>query len=376
MKLAGAVILTLRIESKLQPAYLEPPRFDPLYDADEAREHFKLHGFAVFRAARSTELEQAWEFFWEYVEGLGTGVSRDDPRTWTADRWPSPQFGTGIMPFFGVGQSAFMWYLRGLPRVRAAFAALWGTEQLLVSFDGVVIYRGQALTETDQYWWHVDQNPRSLPDFDCVQGLLQLTPTSPAVGGFVVIPGSHSLYPQFYEDRYGKLLDTIQPEMHYFSIPSWDPEAQAHFGPMAVQPHLEAGDLIIWNSSSLHCSIIGGGFSSLDSNWSSGALGRVAALIAMTPSEKATPEVLRRRKAAICKGITTTHWPHRFVDAKEHNEDNWASLGEAYTQRFVPPQPPILNALQLRLVGYTDLELASIGVGVDAVMLCDESSIA
>lgn len=35
-----------------------------------------------------------------------------------------------------IGHAAWLWHLRGLPRVVKAFETIWGTDDLLTSFDG------------------------------------------------------------------------------------------------------------------------------------------------------------------------------------------------------------------------------------------------
>merc|ERR1712050_217903 len=117
-----------------------------------------------------------------------------------------------------------MWHLRSLPRVKEAFAMLWGTDDLLTSFDGSVVFRSQdpTLYTSEKYWLHVDQSPRATPGFDCIQGMVHLTETSPEVGGPVLVPGSHKLYPHWYESRFAELLDNIPPGLNYFAPPRGD----------------------------------------------------------------------------------------------------------------------------------------------------------
>lgn len=412
------------------PKYVEVPRFDAIRDANRSRDFFDDHGFVVFRAAASAELKTGWDLFWQYLEGLGTGIDRRRPSTWGEARWPMSHQEIGLMVFFGIGQSDFMWYLRGLPHVKAAFAALWGTDDLLVSFDGSVVFRTQdpTLVPTDGYWWHVDQSPRLMPNADCVQGILAMTASDPDVGGLVLVDGSHRHFPSFYEQRYGGVLDLAPQALNYFSIPRWDPEAHAHLAGHAVQPHLEAGDLIVWDSRTLHCSRVGRSFGRSNRTARSdpvpdgAGLGghvrpaaaaaaaavaddapppmrhrpvgpgeqtasrsqppsmigpqgpeRVGALITMTPRSKASAETLLHRRHAVCQGTTTTHWPHRFVDAQVHNIQNWESMSTSWRNRFRRPSPPRLSEAQLRLVGYSDPDFADLlgGQGMDLrAVLC------
>ena len=52
---------------------------------------------------------------WEWLEGLGTGISRDDPKTWQPPGWP-PAF-KGIINQLEVSHQAFVWGIRGNPRL-------------------------------------------------------------------------------------------------------------------------------------------------------------------------------------------------------------------------------------------------------------------
>ena len=50
---------------------------------------------------------------WDWIEKLELGAKRDDPKTWTRGKFPSDPR-TGIVGAFGVGQTNFTWFLRGL----------------------------------------------------------------------------------------------------------------------------------------------------------------------------------------------------------------------------------------------------------------------
>ena len=57
-----------------------------------------------------------------------------DPATWGDERWPRGGSGAPgeppltILHRYGVAQSAPMWFVRGVPAVRAAFAQIYGTD--------------------------------------------------------------------------------------------------------------------------------------------------------------------------------------------------------------------------------------------------------
>lgn len=144
------------------PEYTQPRRF-VIGGKDDAAAmlHLKEHGFVVFKDVLNLdECSEALDLIWNYLESLGTGVKRDDISTWGNDNWP-PSVGGGILPWFGAGQSAAMWYLRSKPSIKRAFELIWDTKKLLVSFDGVSLFRpwnhpfGDTKWKTKGSWYHV-----------------------------------------------------------------------------------------------------------------------------------------------------------------------------------------------------------------------------
>ena len=103
--------------------------------------HLESEGYVVLKQVLSdVEAAEVVDLTWEYMAALGTGVDRADVATWGNERWPFSVEG-GIMPALWVGQSAPQWRVRGAPKVKQAFAAIWGTEELLTSFDGMSLWR-------------------------------------------------------------------------------------------------------------------------------------------------------------------------------------------------------------------------------------------
>ena len=108
------------------------------------------------------EVAQALEHTWTFLEGAGTGIRRDDVRTWSDSNWP---FGAtegekratgGRRAFLGISHCEAMWYIRGCPGVKAAFAALWGEHDLICSFDAMKLLRPwthNAAWRTEGPWW-------------------------------------------------------------------------------------------------------------------------------------------------------------------------------------------------------------------------------
>ena len=91
----------------------------------------------------AAEVDRANELFFDYLEALGSGVDRGESNTWGDDHWPPCAGDAGILPWFGIGQSPFMWFVRTRSRVAAAYRQAWGLDDaaLACSFDGCCAWR-------------------------------------------------------------------------------------------------------------------------------------------------------------------------------------------------------------------------------------------
>ena len=327
--------------------YTHVPRFEPGSSAGIA--HLEEEGFVVFaNALSSTEATLAMTYLWDYLEELGTGIDRTDRTTWGDDRWPTAVHG-GILPSYGIGHSHAQWYIRDIEGVKRSFAAVWDTDDLLTSFDGVTIWRPWTYNEAwrtnlGNSWLHIDQHPLGRPGKHCVQGLVNLIPTSAATGGNVVVPKSHRLFEEI-PNLYAERLARIHPSIDHFRFPNDDPQL-AHTQP--IMAHMEAGDLLLWDSRTIHCSSPG-----IERPENDTDLLRAASLICMMPRSKSNSETIAQRKTAVTQLTSTTNWSDRFINADEFPQ----ITAVADRERYRLPKPPQLNESQLKLVGWTETEL-------------------
>ncbi len=351
-----------------------PPRFDvrnpdTLWDGVA---FLRRHGYAVFaHVGDAREVAETVDLFWDYF-ARRFGALRGDPRTW--DRIPANEF--GILLQFGVGQSDALWKVRQLARLHRVFAAVWGTEDLIVDFGGCVVLRPLSdctqRWRTAEGWFHTDQNANSRPGLQTVQGGLLLTDQTPATGGLVVVPRSmsdHTALSRRAAREWGTSDDN-----HFLLVPPDDPVLHDP----ARRPLFVAGrkgDLVLWDSRTVHCNSVGnrswgpteaeegvegevaargtaavvrkmqelrdddraGGdtpTTCADVDGAAAELQRLVALVSMAPRSMATADVLALRRAAPARDQTTTHWPFLF------EADDPA-----------PPRDVTLTAAQLKLIG-------------------------
>ena len=328
--------------------YAQVPRFS-VGDA-AAMQYLEEYGFVVFANTLSKEqAAHALDLMWDYLEQLNTGIDRTRVDTWDDDRWPTAVHG-GILPSYGIGHCAAQWYIRDIADVQNAFAQVWGSDDLLVSFDGVTIWRPWTYnpswrTNEGNSWLHIDQHPIGRPGKHCVQGLVNLLPTSQATGGNVVVPASHKCFENIPSD-YAERLARIHPTIDHFRFPNDDAQLQDS---QPIMCKMQAGDLLLWDSRTIHCSA-----PALETPTGQKKLLRAASLICMMPRIKSNQEVIEQRKAAVQTRTSTTNWSDRFINADEFPQITAVKDKEKYQW----PAVPKLNHRQLKLVGWSDEELA------------------
>merc|ERR1711879_252404 len=189
---------------------------------------------------------------------------------------------------------------------------------LLTSFDGMTVFRPWQRNmewRTRDAWWHTDQRPFPSEgytgpvsnDREYVQGLVNLITTTPATGGFVLLPRSHRQWDSIAE----RFWDEKRHHVNYYRMAKREPEAFTG----AICAHLEAGDLLCWDSRTIHGSKCGAATSSCvaptpstSSVMLDNQLLRVAIFVCMGPRSRMTdPEILEERRKAVENGWTTGH---------------------------------------------------------------------
>eukprot|EP00929_Paragymnodinium_shiwhaense_P092893 TRINITY_DN52927_c0_g1_i1.p1 TRINITY_DN52927_c0_g1~~TRINITY_DN52927_c0_g1_i1.p1 ORF type:complete len:411 (-),score=77.51 TRINITY_DN52927_c0_g1_i1:608-1840(-) len=310
----------------------------PSGDYEAMNELLDEHGVAILSNVVSPmEVESVKTLIWDWL--IEQGVNRLEPSTWsmTAGGWPQDNDNTGIVCRGGAGQSLASWTVRSLPAVQAAFAAIWNTDDLLSSMDGLIIWRpwqskpAGVLEEwkTRGSWLHADQNPRKWPDRLAVQGLVALTAANPEeTGGFVCVPGSHR--PESLQkliERYGG--DRLRKRGDFIPISEDDPLVEQTVA-LPVQP----GDLVLFDSRLVHGSEPAPGFEGAADLRGSGQAAKLDLLRMAVPVCMVARQAVEDAEAlhawrldAVARGVTTKHWPHKM-----------RSQGQAAGPNYRPPQ--------------------------------------
>eukprot|EP01121_Diplochlamys_sp_Union-15-3_P020787 TRINITY_DN8209_c0_g1_i4.p1 TRINITY_DN8209_c0_g1~~TRINITY_DN8209_c0_g1_i4.p1 ORF type:complete len:318 (+),score=51.19 TRINITY_DN8209_c0_g1_i4:37-954(+) len=268
------------------------------FDINEDWEtYLDKNGYVVIKSVASPEeVSKAIDLFWEHFSK--SGVKRDDFSTWS--HWGTDK--RGIITNADVIQCAGAWYVRALPKVKAVFQKIWKAEDMIVSMDSLLLWKP---------WWlnsawtprteglHIDQNPFSKPDKCCVQGMVCLYEVTEGTGGLEVVPRSHTKESQ-------DLLRATSPRLNGigdFCIIMPRSKVITHRKLILAQP----GDLILWDSRTIHGGKVGTGGNSTKEN---PVLARMSQTVCMLPRHTASKDVLEVRREGFEKGYGFSHWPN------------------------------------------------------------------
>ena len=262
------------------------------------RSDLQKNGWAIVKGAiphdRAVSYQQR---AFEWLQSFGTALDFENLDTWIKSNLPVM---SKINTFhaYAVAHEKFMWDARMEPGVLDAFAKIWGTTELLASFDSLnITLPNRKDVPRKPAWEHIDQSPLR-KGLHCVQGILNLSPSGPEDGGLVVYPGSHAVMEEFFKTQTDEA--TWNPMDRYM----FTDEHLAWFKARGIVPHkvcAEIGDLIVWDSRTIH-------YGSEPTEKSSQI--RTVIYAAYTPAKLASPEQLALKKEVFEVFGGTTHWPH------------------------------------------------------------------
>jgi hypothetical protein len=205
----------------------------PLRVLSEEDWQFWVHnGYIVIKNSVPREqAERLAGLLWEFEE-----KDPKDPETWYAPPRAEMKMkeltGSGMVEIYN---HQYLWDNRQMQRVYDAFVDIWGTEKLWVTIDRANLNMPMRPGHEFKGFIHWDYDPETKPQN--VQGVLALADqTDPDMGGFQCVPELYRTYDTWKltqpEDR-----NHFQPDVTGFDV---------------VKVPLEAGDLLIFNSTEPH----------------------------------------------------------------------------------------------------------------------------
>lgn len=191
-----------------------------------------------------------------------------------------------------------MWDARAEPGVVNAFAKVWGTDELLVSFDSLnITFPNREDKPARAPWPHVDQSPlrRGL---HCVQGIINLSHAGEEDGSLMVLPRSNTLNDEFFDTQTDPASWETKDWRRFSEkeMEWWDQK-----GLKPIKVHAEPGDLILWDSRTVHW-----GGEPTDKSKTI----RTVIYASYSPASMASKEALEEKARVFKVHGATTHWAH------------------------------------------------------------------
>ncbi|PYI10267.1 hypothetical protein BO78DRAFT_458697 [Aspergillus sclerotiicarbonarius CBS 121057] len=301
------------------------------------RDDFFKKGYTVVKGAIPRERadacrEQALDWFQKFPFGFDI----NDKSTWKAETLPVMMKG-GMVLNYCAAHEKWAWEARCEQGVIEPFAKLWGTNELLVSFDAVNITLPGRTDLKWKPWPHVDQSP-TRKGLACAQGIINLSQAGPLDGGLQLLQGSSELFERFFKEHPPKPKAADAPgQFDWFGFTLDDVKWFEDHGCTLIKINAEPGDLIIWDSRTVH-------YASLPQSETI----RTIIYATYTPAKLATPEDLAKKVALFHQYEGTTHWPHCNIFGQGK-----AMRGEemCHGERDEPLEKPVLTDTVLRLAG-------------------------
>tara|TARA_Y100000389_G_scaffold131817_1_gene129198 strand:- start:89 stop:1237 length:1149 start_codon:yes stop_codon:yes gene_type:complete len=316
-------------------------------DMAKAAGQLIARGYAVVDVCspeRAAELESE---VWTDLEALGTGIDRNDPKTWTNDRWP--QTSHGLLQNQQVG----LWEGTCLARLETeeTWWQLLGQERVISSFDAIAVcrpdsqercYKAELRNQKEKgegellsSWLHTDQAKAKTQCLHHIQGAFAITDLGPAEQRTqLVVPKSPLETMQSFRDRF---VAAFPPE----------PVAKGKFNPEReewvkhsdaerawllregeiVTPELKAGQMLLWDSGVPHASIPGPVAEGQKRKV------RISTFVSAVPIAGVSPHDLRERKKMLEQGDTSGHRVTAEGKTK-YLQCKFAKVGRSYGKKL------------------------------------------
>ncbi|WRT70419.1 uncharacterized protein IL334_007417 [Kwoniella shivajii] len=307
-------------------------------------------GFVVIPKVISEEsCKEFQESAWQWLESFPYGFKRDDRSTWTSEHLPYSTTG-GLYNRYSVNHEAFVWKIRTEPAIIKIFEQMWGTDDLIASFDGmnaslpINSETGRTDLMPTAAWPHIDQNPRNVDRFELYQGIANLSNNGPSDGGLCVLKGSHKVHQEYFESVGGFKLDQDAGEKengYTYKVEEMDWFKKK--GCEEIKICAGAGDLILWDSRTVH--------------WNASPVGnqtRFVTYVCYCPREHMTASELETKGKIFKDRKGTTHFPYMnrvpaerpgYYNALPRRPDGTLDPANRIRPRVEPAETPLMLKL-------------------------------
>lgn len=234
-----------------------------------------------------------------------------------------------LIQHWQVGHAQFIWDLRQNPKIIKEFEEIYGTNNLLVSFDGISCKVVPKTQKGERF--HCDQK-YSDSDFKCIQSWINAVDTNEGDPTLTLLKGSHLLHKEFAE-KFGLTKEKSNWRVLKEEEKQWYKDRCE-----TINITCPKGSLVMWDSRTIH-------YGNLGTNKNSE---RYVVYLSYQPRKLATESNIKKRIKAFEEKRMTTHWSAapKLFPLKPRMYPG------VVLPKVLPVPSPELNEIGKRLVGY------------------------
>lgn len=284
--------------------------------------YLKKHGVAVIKGVLDDEEIKSmkkgmWETFEHLTKKFEVPIKEKKKDTWRSfyELYPLHSM---LIQHHSIAHSQFVWDVRQNQKVAKVFSKLWSEidgkeykkKDMLSSFDGISIHLPPEETNRGFFrgntWYHTDQSYLR-NDLECYQGMVMGFDVNEGDATLACIEGSNNYHKKFAkkfkkEDK-GDWCKLNEEETKWYIK-----KCQKKFDKPQVCVLAKAGDLILWDSRTIHF----GKECDKDRKKSNFRLCVYTCQLPRLHMEEKTKEkMLLKKQKAFEELRVTSHWPHK-----------------------------------------------------------------
>lgn len=322
--------------------YIKPPSFE-IHEEDRWKKRLAEHGVCVIKTGWDPKPYR--EAFWDFLESCVPDVKRNKPKTWSLEYLPHTI--RGMFKSY-IGHQEFMWELR--EKSHDLFTRVWGTDDLLASFDGASFMLPKPNQDKFNSWFHFDQGRDMFGDFNpkkhstdsdgmcSIQGVYFMTNSGKKDPGFCGVENSVTLHQDLldYYPSFGHVWQSLDLS-----------ENKILRKQRAFKLIVDEGDMILFDSRLCHSTAPG--YSSKKDSY------RMVAYICMMPRANAKKEEIEKRIELYENNMMTGHWCYGKWFAPTDKEPSVFRRKPMYMKPppFKTPKKSKISPLRRKLIGYS-----------------------
>lgn len=310
---------------------------------DNLKQTLEEYGVAIIPSVLNEEecsqmASGMWDTLEDWTQHWETQITRDNPQSWKNIKHLFPKHSMLIQQY-ALGHAQFIWNLRQNPKCVDIFAKLWNCshDDLLVSFDAASFHMPSEITNIGWHrktWFHTDQSYLR-NDFECVQSWATAFDVNNGDATLAFYEKSHKYHKDFAEHFQIKNKD------NWFKLEN-DEQIEFYKSKGCLERYIQCpkGSIVFWDSRTIHCGVE-------PRKGREKQNFRCVVYLCYMPRALSNDKELKKKIKAFEEMRMTSHWPCKIKLFPKTPHTYGAEVKEV-----VPLNPPEINELGKRLVGY------------------------